>query len=123
MKTRTFNQALYWLFTALLALLMVGSAGFALADYAWAQESYLRLGFPPWLVVPVEIAKLLGMAAIVSGVSRLLKNLAYAGCFYQLLLALSAHLAAGDPLTSMIAAGAGLVFVAGSFHFDRLRSA
>ncbi len=123
MKTRTFNQRLYWLFTGLLALLMVGSAGLGLADYSWAIESYARLGFPPYLVLPVEIAKLLGIAAIVSGVSPLLKNLAYAGCFYQLLLALSAHLAAGDPPGTMIAAVSGLVFVAGSFHFDRRRNA
>ena len=34
MKTRTFNQALYWLFTALLAVLMVGSAVLGLAT-AW----------------------------------------------------------------------------------------
>ena len=47
------------------------------------------------------------------------KNLAYAGFFYHLLLALSAHIAAGDGPGMMVGAAAGLVLLAGSFHFDR----
>lgn len=123
MKPGTLDRALYWVFTALLAVLMVGSAVWALADYASAQASFVRLGFPAYLVLPLEIAKVLGIAAIVTDVSRFLKNLAYAGCFYQLLLALSAHMAAGDGPAMMLGAASGMVFVAGSFYFDGRRFA
>ena len=44
------------------------------------------------------------------------------GFFYHLLLALSAHVAAGDGPEMMAAAASGLVLLAGSFHFDRRRT-
>ena len=69
--------------------------------------------------MPLEIAKLLGVAAVLSNVSLFLKNLAYAGFFYHLLLALSAHVAAGDGPEMMIGAVSGLNLLAGSVHFDR----
>ena len=79
------------------------------------------MGYPTYIIVPLEIAKLLGVAAVLSNVSPFLKNLAYAGFFYHLLLALSAHVAAGDGPAEMSGAVLGLVFLAGSFHFDRKR--
>ena len=113
------DRALFWIFTGLLAVLMVGSAGRALLDYPWARDSFVHLGFPTYIIYPLEIAKLLGVAAVVSNVSPFLKNLAYAGFFYHLLLAWSAHVAAGDGPEMMVAAASGLVLLAGSFHFDR----
>ena len=113
------DLTLFWIFTGPLAILMVGSATQALLDPAWAQASFEHLGFPTYLIVPLEIAKLLGVAAVVINVSPFLKNLAYAGFFYHLLLALSAHLAAGDGPERMIGAAAGLGLLAGSLHYDR----
>ena len=121
MRTDERDRALFWLFTGLLAFLMVGSAGRALFDHPWAQESFVHLGYPTYIIYPLEIAKLLGVAAIVSNRSLLLKNLAYAGFFYHLLLALSAHMAAGDGLEMMVAAASGLVLLAGSYRFDGRR--
>ena len=95
MRTSERDRTLFWVFTGLLAVLMVGSAGTALFDYRWAQESFVHLGYPTYIIYPLEIAKLLGVTAIVSNRSPFLKNLAYAGFFYHLLLALSAHVASG----------------------------
>ena len=122
MRTSERERLLFRVFTGLLAALMVGSAARALLDYAWARESFEHLGYPTYIIVPLEIAKLLGVAAVVSNVSPFLKNLAYAGFFYHLLLALSAHMAAGDGPEMMAASASGLVLLAGSFHFDRKRS-
>ena len=113
------ERRLYWVFTGLLAVLMVGSAGRALLDYPWARDSFVHLGFPTYIIYPLEIAKLLGVAAVVSNASPFLKNLAYAGFFYHLLLALSAHIAAGDGPGMMVGAASGLVLLTGTFHFDR----
>ncbi len=113
------QRRLYWIFTGLLAALMVGSASRQVLDYAWAVESFTRLGFPAWLIYPLSAVKLLGIAAVVTGVSPFLKNLAYAGFFYHLSLALSAHIAVGDGPDMMVGAAAGLVLLAGSFHFNR----
>ena len=121
MRTIEWERLLFWVFTGLLAVLMVGSAAQALLDYAWARASFEHLGYPTYIIVPLEIAKLLGVAAVLSNVSPFLKNLAYAGFFYHLLLALSAHVAARDGPAEMSGAVLGLVFLAGSFHFDRKR--
>ena len=121
MRASERERLLFWVFTGLLAALMVGSAARALLDYAWARASFEHLGYPTYIIVPLEIAKLLGVAAVLSNVSPFLKNLAYAGFFYHLLLALSAHVAAGDGPEMMVAAASGLVLLAGSFHFDRKR--
>ena len=118
-KPNKADLTLFWLFTGPLAILMVGSAAQALLDLPWALALFERLGFPTYLVLPLEIAKLLGVAALVINVSPFLKNLAYAGFSYHLLLALSAHFAAGDGPDRMIGAAAGLALLAGSFHFDR----
>lgn len=40
------DRALFWIFTGLLAVLMVGSAGRALFDYPRARDSFVHLGFP-----------------------------------------------------------------------------
>ena len=119
MRTDERDRALFRVFTGLLAVPMVGSAGRALFDYPWAQESFVHLGYPTYIIYPLEVAKLLGVAAILSNRSPFLKNLAYAGFFYHLLLALSAHVAAGDGLEMMIASASGLVLLAGSYRFDR----
>ena len=121
MRASERERLLFWVFTGLLAALMVGSAARALLDYPWARASFEHLGYPTYIIVPLEIAKLLGVAAVLSNVSPFLKNLAYAGFFYHLLLALSAHMAAGDGPEMMVASASGLVLLAGSFHFDRKR--
>ena len=56
-------------------------------------------------------------ALMVGSAARALLD--YAGFFYHLLLALSAHVAAGDGPEMMVASASGLVLLAGSFHFDR----
>ena len=115
------ERLLFRVFTGLLAAQMVGSAARALLDYPWARASFEHLRYPAYIIVPLEVAKLLGVAAVLSNRSPFLKNLAYAGFFYHLLLALSAHVAAGDGPEMMVAAASGLVLLAGSFHFDRRR--
>jgi len=75
------------------------------------------LSFPTWLVYPLAIAKILGVIAILSKQSKFLKELAYAGFFYDAVLALTAHLMNNDGghLFSVIALVATVV----SWYFDR----
>lgn len=111
------DRVLYWTFTGLLAVQMLGSAGMQLFT-DMGREGFIRLGYPTYIIYLLAMAKLLGLAAVLSNRSYLLKNLAYAGFLYLLLLAVTAHLAAGEgPET--IPAALALVWLAGSFHFDR----
>ena len=111
------DRALYWIFTSLLAVQMLGSAGMQLFT-DMGREGFTGLGYPTYIIYLLAIAKLLGLAAVLSNRSYFLKNLAYAGFLYLLLLAVTAHVAAGEG-PEMIPAALALVWLAGSFHFDR----
>ncbi len=52
--------------------------------------------YPTYLVYPLAIAKLLGLVAIWGNFARFLKEWAYAGFFFNTLLALTAHITAND---------------------------
>lgn len=113
------DRTLYWICTGLLAAQMLVSAGVYLFSNAMARDAFTHLGFPTYIIYPLAIAKLLGVAAVLSGRSAFLANLAYAGFLYNLLLAASAHVAAGDGAAQTLPPVLALVMLAGSFHFGR----
>ncbi|MFT5764818.1 MAG: hypothetical protein ACI8X3_002250 [Saprospiraceae bacterium] len=59
----------------------------------------LALGFPSWIIYPSAILKVLGLLTIWSRISDFLKEWAYAGLFFDAVLALTAHYMAGDGFT------------------------
>lgn len=64
--------------------------------YDMVTEVYGTLGYPSYLVYPVAVAKFLGITAILSNKCTRLKGLAYAGFFFLLILATTAHLQIAD---------------------------
>ena len=100
-------RIIYWIATALLCLMMLASGIIYLVNYAEAAKIFDSLGYPAYLVYPLGIAKILGVIAILTKKSRTLKDLAYAGFFYDFILAFMAHLNAGDggfaiPLAALV---------------------
>jgi hypothetical protein len=87
----------YWISTGLLCALYLAAAGFYLTQRPMVETIYGTLGYPTYLISLLIVVKILGPAAILSRVSVPLSDLAYAGMFYHLLLAFSAHVAAHDP--------------------------
>lgn len=53
-------------------------------------------GFPAWLVIPLAILKVLGIVAILTKKSKLLMEWAYAGFFFDAILAFASHYIAQD---------------------------
>ena len=92
----TRNVLVYRISTGLLTVMMVGAPAMYFFNYDEVSATFTRLGFPTYLVYPLAVAKLLGLVAIWSRKSETLKNLAYAGYFYDLILAASAHMMVGD---------------------------
>ncbi|MDT0559553.1 DoxX family protein [Ichthyenterobacterium sp. W332] len=78
----------------LLTILMSFSAGMYI--FSGEPTIFTDLGYPSYLMYPLAIAKILGMITIWSKYSELLTNWAYAGFFYDVILAFCAHLAVGD---------------------------
>jgi hypothetical protein len=111
-KSHPIHRYTYWASTALLALLYLGGAGYYFIDMEGARKAIALVGYPPYLVPLLGIAKLLGVIAVLSRISIALCDLAYAGMFFHLLLAVSAHLNAGG---SYVPAAAGLLALIASF--------
>jgi hypothetical protein len=86
----------YWISTSLLAAMYVAGSVFYLQDIPGAQQAYVALGYPGYLVPIMIVLKFLGAAAILGRFNVALSDLAYAGIFFHLLLAVSAHINAGD---------------------------
>jgi len=107
------RKSIYWVSTTLLCLLYLASATMYLFKGETVRQALGALGYPAYLVPVLIAVKLLGVAAILTRVSVALSNLAYAGMFYHLLLALSAHLNAGDG--GFVPALLGLAVLAASF--------
>ena len=80
----------------LLTLLMMFSAGMYFFNHEMIVEAFTGLGYPTYLIYPLATAKILGLIAIWTKKSTLLKDWAYAGFFFDLILALSAHLYVKD---------------------------
>ncbi len=108
----------YYISTGLFSLLMTFGAMMYIVNYAEVSEKFLALGYPTHIVYPLAIAKLLGLVAIWSRKSTLLKDLAYAGFFYDLILATMAHLAVQDG--EFAPAAVALVFAIVSYTTQRL---
>ena len=86
----------YWISTALVCLLYIASATMYLTMGDQVRQSLTGLGYPAYLREVLITVKVLGVVAILSRVNVRLSDLAYAGMFYHLLLAFSAHINAGD---------------------------
>ena len=81
-----------------------------------AVKAFTVLGFPTYIIYPLAIAKILGLIAIWSNKSKVLKEWAYAGFTFNLLLATSAHINEGDG--DFMGAAVGLTLVAVSYIFN-----
>lgn len=79
-----------------MCLVFLFSATNYFLNYEVMAGYYTALGFPTWLVYPSAIAKILGVIAILSRKSALLKEWAYAGFFFDAALAFTAHQIAQD---------------------------
>src|SRR6185312_8671766 len=110
-----------WVVTALMAALMLLSAVPDVLRIPGALAVFRHLGYPPYLLVFLGTAKMLGVAAVLTpGVPRL-KEWAFAGLTFDLTGALYSHLSVGDPASVWMPAAIGLALMAGSYLAYRTR--
>ena len=111
------DKWIYRISTGLLTLLMTFSAVMYFTQYDTVSETISGLGFPTFIIYPLAIAKLLGVFAIWSNKTDILKEWAYAGFTFNLLLAFGAHFNAGDG--EQYPALVGLVLLAVSYFYQK----
>ena len=92
----TKGKILYWASTALLCFFYVAGAAMYLMQRSMVEEGFRHFGYPTYLITVLIVAKIAAPLAILSRVSVRLSDLAYAGIFFHLILAISAHLNVGD---------------------------
>ncbi|WP_299363563.1 DoxX family protein [Winogradskyella sp.] len=93
---KTSNKTIYWIFTILLSALMITSVVRYILDLETFKSNFETLGYNGRIVIPLAIAKILGLIAIISNRIKFLKEWAYAGFFFNFLLALESHIALND---------------------------
>lgn len=108
---------IYRVITGLFTLLMTFSATMYFTQYEMVSGFFKELGFPTFIIYPLAIAKILGLVAIWTNKSKMLKEWAYAGFVFELLLAISAHLSISDG--EHMGAVVGLILVSTSYYFNR----
>jgi len=106
---------LYWIATALIALMMVASGAmyFISEDI---MQNIARLGYPDHFRVTLGIAKLIGAAALLVPLPRSLKEWTYAGFAITFVSAFIAHMAAGDPVGDTVPPLVALTILLTSYY-------
>ena len=86
----------YWVATSIFSAQILLSAGMYFFNYDLAADAFITFGYPTYIIYPLAVAKILALAAIWSRRSEFLKELAYAGLFFNLIIAFFAHVMVGD---------------------------
>ncbi len=82
--------------TGLLTFILIFGVSMYIVKYEMVAETFKALGFPTYLVYLVGTAKLLALITLWWKQLGVFTEWAYAGLFFLLLLATTAHLIAGD---------------------------
>lgn len=111
------QRILYWTATALLTAFM----GFSVFNYFFNHEMILgffeSFGYPTYVIYPLAVAKILGIAVILINKWKALKEWAYAGFFFNFVLAFFAHYMIGDG--QQMGALMALVFLLTSYFLGK----
>jgi uncharacterized membrane protein YphA (DoxX/SURF4 family) len=110
-----------WPVTGLMAALMLLSAVPDVLRVPGAMTVFRHLGYPPYLLLFLGTAKILGVAAVLAPGLPRLKEWAFAGLTFDLTGALYSHVSVGDPASVWAPAAIGLVLMAGSYTAYRTR--
>lgn len=115
------DKIIFYVVTGLFSLMMVMSAGMYLFNYDEVTLIFASLGFPAFVVYPLAVAKLAGVATIWLKPTKWLVEWAYAGFFFDFLLAGGGHLVAKDG--EFGGAVIALVLMGASYFFYKRTSA
>jgi uncharacterized membrane protein YphA (DoxX/SURF4 family) len=104
-----------------MAVLMVLSAVPDILRIPDAIAVFRHLGYPPYLLIFLGTAKILGVLAVLSPGFPILKEWAFAGLTFDLTGALYSHVSSGDRPGVWMPAAIGLVLMTASYVAFRQR--
>ncbi|MFD2186397.1 DoxX family protein [Aquimarina celericrescens] len=89
-------KIIYWIATGLLSALMLFSAAMYFFNHEEISQTFTSFNYPSYVIYPLAILKLSGIIVILLNTWKTLKEWAYAGFFFNFILAFFAHQQAGD---------------------------
>ena len=107
----------YWIVTGIFCLLMLAAAAMEIFTFGESVKFLNQLGYPAHIAYVLPVTKILGVVAILTRYSNTLKEWAYAGFFFDFVLAALAHYFSGVP--SPIAAIVALVLLMTSYALSK----
>jgi hypothetical protein len=93
MKTK---NIIYWVVTGLLSALLLMSAGMYIFQNEMIQQLFVGFGYPIYLIYPLAVLKISAVVVLLTQKESRIKELAYAGLFFDFVLAFFAHIMVGD---------------------------
>lgn len=104
------KQILYWLSTAVLCGIFLYSAFMYFTKTEMIKDFFESFNYPKYIVIPLAILKILGVGMILSRGNTWLTEWAYAGFFFDLVLATVAHYNAGHGIIGFSFYGLVVIF-------------
>lgn len=98
MNSFLLKKILYWVSTIVLCGIMLYSAQMYFRNTEMVKGFFESFNYPTYFVIPLAVAKVLGVAMVLWRKSKWLTEWAYAGFFFDLVLATLAHYHAGHPI-------------------------
>jgi len=116
MKT---NKIIYWTATGLLSVILLMSAGMYVFKNEMIQQAFTSFGYPTYLIYPLVFLKLAAVIVLLTQKQNFIKYLAYAGLFFEIILAFFAHIMINDggQMTAIIA----MVLLITSYIYNQKR--
>ena len=115
------NKIIYWIATIWLSLGMLSTGTVQLfklkGDGPGSLDSMTHLGYPPYFVTILGVAKILGVLVILMPRFPLLKEWAYAGFFFMMSGAVFTHIAAGNSISEIFPPLLLLILTVISWYF------
>lgn len=115
MNTNLWKTRVHWGVTLLFSGLMLLSAAMYLTGATQIRETLAHLGYPPYLITILGVAKLLGVPALLQSRVPALREWAYAGFTIDLIGATASHLFSGDPVAVALVPASFLLPLAVSY--------
>lgn len=114
------NKIIYLVATGLLSAMVLMSVGMYIFNHEMVAGLFTSFGYPTYIIYPLAAAKVLGVFAIWNPNFKTIKEWAYAGFFFDFVLAFFAHYMIGDG--GQGGAVLALVLLVVSYVFNRRKA-
>ncbi|AXO80635.1 DoxX family protein [Olleya aquimaris] len=101
MKQTSIKSIIYWISTILVCVIFLYSAQMYIFNTQMVEGFFTSFNYPAYLVMPLAILKILGVIMVLWRKSKWLTEWAYAGFFFDVVLATVAHYIAQHGLFGM----------------------